>query len=988
MRKLQATCAVLALALCAGAARAQQSASATLSGSVADPQGSVVAGATVEATQKATGLTRSATTNGEGAFAIPALPVGVYDVRITAGGFGEKRYESVELLVGQNVALDVELQVSGPNITNDDLVDAAPLIRTQTSAVEGVIGEREIEALPLNGRNFLELALLVPGNAPAPNFDPTKTETVLVSSAGQLGRGGDVTVDGADNTDDVVGGALQNISQDAVQEFQIATNRFSAEIGRSGSSVINIATKSGTNAFHGSASLFVRDDWLQGLPATFERGSADEVPFDREHYSFTAGGPIVRDAAWWFGSFEYRNQDGVVLVGSRDTATRTIVRSFAPAPLDDALANVRADWKVSDDHELAFRYSFEDIDATGASSLIRPIGSATERQTSSNRYHSFLANWRYVISDRWLNSLAFSVNNFRNRTDPVAASPQFTFPSIQDGASFRVPQGTTQNRVQASDTATAVVGDHTIRFGGDLQRIDAAFDLDVFRQGRVEFIEDFPDFDRNGDGQTNDDDLLFIVTLRSGKPDQSLVIPDADNWHAALFFQDDWRVHPRLTLNLGLRYELDTDVKNVGRYDEINPLVAGFLSGSRHADRDNFGPRLGFNWSSADGRTSVHGGYGIYFDRVTLEIQSLERGLDGRALPVEVRAGNFFFLDETGHFPPFAPTTSNPFTGFILPGAGASGINIIDNRMQNPEVQQFNLGFQRDVGERFVATVDYLHDLGTHFIIGRAIGTVFNPVVGGPDRVVNLESSVNTKYDGLLVSVEKRYADHYQLRASYTLSKAFNYANDDQIPFANGPLDPNDLPREYGPTPNDQRHRFVLSGVVDMPWDVRVSAIWTAASGVPMDILLPGGQSRVPYLQRNAGGRQFETGAELNAFIREVNAGGGIGGAPLPLVDDEARFNDTFNSVDLRVSKAFEIGEHVRIEPLVEVFNLFNVTNVLGVSNQNYSGFANALVRDSNDPSSPGFLHSSSFGKPVTTAGGVFGSGGPRAFQLGVRFTF
>jgi hypothetical protein len=374
---------------------------------------------------------------------------------------------------------------------------------------------------------------------------------------------------------------------------------------------------------------------------------------------------------------------------------------------------------------------------------------------------------------------------------------------------------------------------------------------------------------------------------------------------------------------------------------------------------------------------------------VTLEIQSLERGLDGRALPVEVRAGNLFFLDPaTGTFPPFAPTTSNPFTGFILPGAGAAGINIIDNRLQNPEVQQFNIGVQRELGDRFVATVDYLHGLGTHFIIGRSIGTVFNPVVGGPDRVVNLESSVNTKYDGLLVSVEKRYSNRYQLRASYTLSKAFNYANDDQIPFANGPLDPNDLQREYGPTPNDQRHRFVFSGVVDAPWDIRVSAIWTAASGVPMDILLPDGQTRIPYLQRNAGGRQFETAAELNAFISEVNAGGGIGGAPLPFVDDEAQFDDSFNSVDLRVSKAFELGEHVEIEPLVEVFNLFNVTNVLGVSNVNYSGFGNALVRDSSDPASPGFLHSSSFGKPVTTAGGVFGSGGPRAFQFGVRFSF
>jgi hypothetical protein len=155
-----------------------------------------------------------------------------------------------------------------------------------------------------------------------------------------------------------------------------------------------------------------------------------------------------------------------------------------------------------------------------------------------------------------------------------------------------------------------------------------------------------------------------------------------------------------------------------------------------------------------------------------------------------------------------------------------------------------------------------------------------------------------------------------------------------------------------------------------------------------MDILLPDGSSRIPTLQRNAGGRLFHTGAELNEFIREVNAGGGVRGVPLPYVNDDVEFTDGFNSVDLRVSKSFDLGEHVTIEPLVEVFNVFNVTNILGVSNVNYSGFSNALVRDSNTPTSPGFLKSSRFGQPVSTAGGVFGSGGPRAVQFAVRMAF
>jgi hypothetical protein len=280
------------------------------------------------------------------------------------------------------------------------------------------------------------------------------------------------------------------------------------------------------------------------------------------------------------------------------------------------------------------------------------------------------------------------------------------------------------------------------------------------------------------------------------------------------------------------------------------------------------------------------------------------------------------------------------------------------------------------------------------------IGTVPNPVVGGPDVVKNLESSVRTKYDGLLLSLEKRFSRRYQLRASYTLSRTNNFANDDQIPFSNGPIDSSNLALEYGPTPNDQRHRFSFSGVFQLPKGFRVSPILMLASSVPMDILLPDGSSRVCELPRNAGARQFHTGAQLNAALTQINAAGGsrcpnadptMGFKPrvlLPLVRDDVKLGDNFSSLDLRVSKVFRIGERFTIEPIAEVFNLFNVTNVLGFSNVNYSGFRNVLVPDSSDPSSPGFLRSSSFGEPVSTAGGVFGSGGPRAFQFAARVTF
>src|SRR5678815_1115553 len=576
-------------------ASAQQSATATLSGAVKDPNGALVAGAQVTATQRATSIRRQAVTNDVGVFVITNLAAGVYELRVRGKGFADNVIPSVSLQVGQTFDLDVPLAVTVQETVTLDDRSNYELVNTTSAVIDGVICNVEIENLPLNGRNFLELALLIPGNSPAPNFDPTKTNTIVISSAGQLGRGGNVTVDGADDNDDVVGGQVQNISQDAVQEFQIATNRFSAQLGRSGSSVINIVTKSGSNEYHGSGSFYFRSKSLQGLPATFDRGLGETPPFDREQYAFSLGGPIRKDRAWFFGSVEYRNQDGAALVGSRDLATHSIRRTFAPAPLNDLLSTERLDWQASAKDHLFFRYSLQREDDLAPSTLDRAIGSASQRQGSVNNTHSLLANYTRVLNSRTVNSFNFGVSTFFNDIEPVSPGPQLTFPSIQDGASFRVPQGTKQRRLQFTDTISMIRGNHTLNFGGEVQRVDADFDLRVFQAGRIEMIEDFPDFDRNGDGRVDDNDLLFAVTLRSGKPTEPLLIPDADNTHLAAFVQDDWRVHPQLTLNLGLRYELDTDVKNVSRTDQLNPIILPFLTGTRGRDTNNFGPRFGFN---------------------------------------------------------------------------------------------------------------------------------------------------------------------------------------------------------------------------------------------------------------------------------------------------------------------------------------------------------------------------------------------------------
>jgi hypothetical protein len=616
------------------------------------------------------------------------------------------------------------------------------------------------------------------------------------------------------------------------------------------------------------------------------------------------------------------------------------------------------------------------------------------RQHSFNRYNSFVYNWTHSFSSNVLNDFVFHENKFRNRIPSfVEGKNEIRFPSVQDGGNFRIPQGTPQNRVQFRDNLSWATGAHALKFGGEFQRIDAGALFDLFGSGSIFTTEDFASRDRNGDGQINDKDIPIAITISSAAPVRPPTVDNLDNYYFAFYVQDDWKVRPNFTLNLGLRWEVDTDAKDLKHFSEINPILRSFVGSSRSREYNNFAPRVGFNWDPwRNGHTSIRGGYGIYYDRIVLEVPLLERLLDGRKLAIGVRTGSV--LDGAGNFVPGTPTLANPFTGTLLTGQGI-GINILDKNLSTPYVQQFNLGVQRELARDLIVSVDGIHSFGSKFIIGRTIGSVFNPSIAGNDDVVNIESSVKTWYDGLLTNVQKRFSHRYSFNASYTLQKSFNFANDDQIPFQVGPEDFLNLRLDKGPPPNEERHRFTFAGMFDAPYGIQVSPIFTLASGVPIDIRLPpdiapparSSTTRVPQLQRNAGGRVFRTGAELNAFINQFNTGRPVA-SRLPLVRDDLKLGDSFTSFDLRLTKTFKFSEHFSLQGLAEVFNLFNITNIRGVNNVNFSGFQNTLLRDSEDSANPGFLRSSSFGSAVQTAGGVFGTGGPRAFQFAVRVNF
>jgi hypothetical protein len=1035
----------------------------TLNGTVTDPQGTAVAGAKVTITNQGTGVARDTATDASGFYAFANVVPGAYTIKVESPSFAAAELKDVQLEVGRASTVDIKLKLGSR--TEVVRVEAGEgEINLTQSEVQGQVDSTTIGSIPLNGRNFLELAFLLPGNRPATNFDPTKTNTLEVSSAGAFGRGGNISVDGGDNNDEVVGGTLSNFPQDGVAEFQIATNKFTAEVGRSGSSIINIVTKGGGNDLHGSAFLFFRHKTLQGLPAVFDRRNPTP-PFVREQFGGSVGGPIKKDRAWWFVSSEYRNQGFAVPVGVRNFASATVTGGSASAFLHDYLLSARTDIKLSEKDNLMVRYSFNRSMDIANGSLREPLGTAANRQSSLNRFNSLLADWTRQISPRLINSFYFHPDFFLNAIpafspdDPVtnpaglAKGNEIRFPTLQDGANFRIPQSTKFNRYQIRDTLSWVAGSHTVRFGGEWQHLNTFALFDLFGSGSIFTTENFAGdvcrqasvalalCDRNQDGVVDDRDIPLAVVLRSAAPTRPPVVPFYPNKYFGAFIQDDWKARPNLTLNLGLRWEYD-DV--VGDASNLHPCASlttadntcsfaeNILGTHNGPDLKQFGPRIGFAWDPfKHGETVFRGGYGIYYDRVVTEVPLLELLLNGRILPLAAFNGsachNFFggaAIDCSTT--PVAGTTRPVFNGpagapttatLVSPFSGGSavfgiGVNRIDRNAKHPYVQQFTLGVQQQAGRNWLVSADGIHDFGQRFILGRLLRsttstspnivcpngfdpcTITDPLTGRSDQVTNIESSAKSWYDALFLSLQKRPTGSENFRwgfnINYTLSKTFNFSNDDQIPF-NGAEDQvnlvfrsNNLRLEKGYAPTDERHRGVFFGVFEVPWHITISPIWTIASHVPMDSFVPALSARLPILSRNALGREISNGTQLNAAIDVWNSLPACtkpnqvpchSGPALAHVNPNLKFGDDFNSFDTRVTKTWTVFNEQKIQFIGEVFNLFNVTNIRGFNNTNYSGFANDIT-------------SPTFNQPLSTAGGFFGSGGPRAFQFAVRYNF
>src|SRR6266849_3172381 len=631
----------------------------TLNGTVTDPQGAAVAGAKVTVVSQATGAVRDTTTDTAGFYSVTNLLPADYTLRVESATFAKAELKDVRLEVGRASTVDVKLAIARVGQAVTVQAEEAQVNLTQ-SEVQGIVESSTIQNMPLNGRNFLELAFLIPGNRPATNFDPTKTNTLEVSSAGAFGRGGNINVDGGDNNDEVVGGTLMNFPEDSVQEFQITTNKFTAEVGRSSSSIINVITKSGTNSYHGSGFMYFRHKALQALPALVRNQPAPH--FAREQFGGSIGGPIKKDKAFWFVSSEYRNQGHAVQTGERDFTANNVLTTSASAFIHDYQLIARTDFKFTSKDNLEVRYGFNRTRDIANGSLAENLGSAANREASFNRSNSPPANWTRVISPRVVNSLIFHADYFLNSipafspdnpvTNPagLAAGNEIRFPGLQDGANFRIPQSTKFTRYQIRDNLSWVTGNHTVSFGVEWQHLSTYALFDLFGSGSIFTTETFATQDRNLDGVIDDRDIQIAVAIQSAAPSRPPIVPFYPNSYFGAYVQDDWRMRSNLTLNLGLRWEFDDVVGDASNLrpcaslttaDNTCEFIENILGTHEGRDFKQFAPRVGFAWDPFKrGQTVIRGGYGIYYDRVVTEVPLLELLLNGRILPLKAFNGS------------------------------------------------------------------------------------------------------------------------------------------------------------------------------------------------------------------------------------------------------------------------------------------------------------------------------------------------------------
>jgi len=909
--------------MCAAVTTHGQAVTANLQGVVSDATGAVVSAATVTAANLETGEKRSVRSNAEGFYRFNLLPRGPYEVRAQKTGFADQILP-LTLTVGDTVTANFALKVAG-QAQRVEVTSLASQVDTSSSQIEQPISQVQIADLPINDRNFQQLANLIPGAAPSPSYDPTKRLYGGIVSGGATARSSGISVDGGNFNDNIVGGPVGLVPEDAIQEFQVITNQYSAEYGHSSGPFINVVTKSGSNTLHGSGFLLYRQKDLQAN-GFFEKKKPD---FDREQFGGSLGGALVKDKTFGFYAIERNRQQK-----SQTVDTGGVYPQFEgafPAPFRDLLMVTKLDHHFTATESLSFRASFQRNTSREGLRIDPnllfggpPAGNAFQVATNENL--SWQATQTSLLSTRTLNQFTVQFNRFINNLKPTSLGINLRFPSVVFGQNSSTPQNVQQDRLQLRDdfsTQGSWHGLHSIKFGVDLNpriKYNALFDL--VKNTSFFFSVDDPGITCSSSTSCHttliqDPNSPVFFALRGiGSTKEN----GTTAWQMAYYIQDDWKISRRLTMNLGVRYEFESGFIDAGFHQPLEGVAPFFDSLTRNNPKLSFGPRIGFAYDPAgNGRTVIRGGYGIYYDSTPWEIGYIDRTFNGVK----------YFIDA---FVPTQPDVNDPaFQGPLPPPGGFA----VDGKVSQPYTHQWSGGIGQQLPWGIVLDASYVHILGIHGWMSRELNPQSATRVAPFPSLglfTSFQSTNISHYNGLQVSARKNLDKRMQFQVSYTLSKAVGLSDDIFEPGV--PQDSNNIFADKGPTLRDARHRFVMSGIVNLPLGLQTANIVALQSGRPFNIT---------------------TGTDNNGDGHLKDRPPGVG-------RNAGRAAPTY-VWDTRLSRPFKIGERVEISPTVDLFNVVNHPNF--------------------DPESyNGVISSPSYGKPSDIISP------PRQLQLGVRASF
>lgn len=948
---------------------------ASLGGRVTDSSGAVISEAAVIARQTSTNVSKIVSTDSNGRFRFPYLQVGHYEIVVHQQGFKDSVH-SVILSLGAAFDLPVTLIV-GSAATSVSVDAEAPLLEADRSQIAATVSQNEADNLPFNGRNFLDLALLVPGVSPtntAANQLFAETSAVGgqgISVSSQRNFSNSFIVDGLSANDDAAGLVQTAYGLDAIREMQVVTSGGQAEFGRALGGYINFVTKSGDNQVHGDVYGFLRNQRLDAANAL----SGSNLPLTQAQYGISIGGPIVHNRTFYFANFEQRhlNQDGIITISAANASainaglqntgyqgqflaiSSVTPTTLYPNPVSSSNLFAKFDHHANERDELSIRYSLYHVSSQNSRGAggINYISAAAALEDLDQ---TVAVSNIYTLTPRTVNETRGQFTN-SNLTAPVNDT-EGPAVSISGVASFGTlsasPTARYDRLYEIIDNLSHQAGAHALRIGVDFLYNDLTITYPQSIRGAYTFSS-LASFERG---------MYSTFTQSFGNP----VVPQV-NPNVGFYGQDEWKVNPNLSINAGVRYDLQ------------------FLK-SINTDKHNISPRIGFAWSPfANRQTIIRGNFGLFYDRIPLRALSNALESDNNTTAIDNKTFVTLSLSDGQAGAPVFPYIANGVTALNIPSNQRISLSTMDPNMQNASSEQTSLEVDQEFTTHGNLAISYQHLRGLHLLISVNLNTpscYASQPTSGPHYSavdpINLcrpnssyannkqySSAADSYYDALSISYVQRPVRWGSYRVSYTWSKAFDDVSEF---FFSAPINNFNLKEDRSLSDDDQRHRVILNATVHTSMD-KASTFWEKfrdgflLSGIlqyyspqPFNILTGGNSIQTTSLRPCAPGFVLTP----NAADTCANALSGT------MIGRNAGIGFDSLTLNTRLSRTFPLGIHLRIEGIVEAFNTLNHRN---------DQIPNGTFGTGEYPTMP----SAAFGQPTAV-------GDPRQIQLALRLKF